>query len=224
MTNAGWLTKILKWMFAVFAVAAGLSTVFFCVLWLLGPNVPPDLRLGPYNVHILGQPGTIVLQNSMFDLSALRGNVHLRVDQAQGLVETLRHYGLPVLILKTAFFALLFELLRRLFRNVGRGESFTRQTVRLVQITGLSLLVFSLVLSAGESWFGHGMYSYLSQHAMLQIAGTPLRLPAGSHGITFDSGSFPFGTPLFFSGLLVLALSEVFRQGLALKSENDLTV
>jgi Protein of unknown function (DUF2975) len=29
---------------------------------------------------------------------------------------------------------------------------------------------------------------------------------------------------LFFSGLLVLALSEVFRQGLALKTENDLTV
>jgi len=32
------------------------------------------------------------------------------------------------------------------------------------------------------------------------------------------------GSPIFFSGLLVLALSEVFRQGLALKSEHDLTV
>ena len=34
----------------------------------------------------------------------------------------------------------------------------------------------------------------------------------------------PFGSPLFFSSLLVLALSEVFRQGLALKDENALTI
>ena len=39
-----------------------------------------------------------------------------------------------------------------------------------------------------------------------------------------SDGGFLFGSPLFFSGLLVLALSEVFRQGLALKDENALTI
>jgi Protein of unknown function (DUF2975) len=223
MTNTSWLAEFLKWMFAVFTVFAALGTVGFCIVWMIGPNLPPGLHLGPHTVDILGQPGIVALSNSAFTLSALHGNLRLSVDQAAGLVETLRHYGLPVLILKAAFFAALFELLRQLFRNVGRGESFTRQNVRLVQIIGLSLMVFSLVFAAAENWFAQAMYSYLAQHAVLSVSGTPLHLPT-SHHISINGNGFPFGTPLFFSGLLVLALSEVFRQGLVLKSENDLTV
>jgi hypothetical protein len=34
----------------------------------------------------------------------------------------------------------------------------------------------------------------------------------------------PFGSPEFLAGLLVLALAEVFRQGLALQRDSDLTV
>jgi hypothetical protein len=68
------------------------------------------------------------------------------------------------------------------------------------------------------------MYSYLVQNAQIAISESPLHLPQ-SHNLRISIGNdFPFGTPIFFSGLLVLALSEVFRQGLVLKHENDLTV
>jgi len=131
---------------------------------------------------------------------------------------------LPLAILNVLFFTLLFDLLRRLFRNVGRGESFTRQSVRLVQIIGLSLLVFSVASAFAEAWFAHALYNYLADHAVVTISGTSLHLPATHHMSISGGHRFPFGSSYFFSGLLVLALSEVFRQGLVLKTESDLTV
>jgi hypothetical protein len=93
-----------------------------------------------------------------------------------------------------------------------------------VQILGVSLIAYSLVSAFAEAWFVHAMYSYVVQNAQITISGSPVHLPQ-SHGMRISVGrDFPFGTPIFFSGLLVLALSEVFRQGLTLKRENDLTV
>lgn len=218
MTNTSWLSTFLHWMFAVFSVLAILVTVVLFAVWLVDPQLPPDARFGPHHMNLMNEPGTVALQNSTFTVTALRGNIVLTVRQAGGLIEVLKHHGFPVAMLNTAFFALLFDFLRRLFRNVGRGESFTWQSVRLVQIVGLSLIVFSYVSAFAQRWFMHAAYAYLSQHAALSISGTPLHLPP-VHG-----EMIPLFPPLFFSGLLVLALSEVFRQGLVLKSENDLTV
>jgi hypothetical protein len=81
------------------------------------------------------------------------------VDRPAGVIERLKTFGLPVLLIHALFLAALFELLRRLFRNVGRGESFTPQSVRLVQIIGVSLMVFAFVAAIGKSWFGYEMYA-----------------------------------------------------------------
>ncbi len=224
MTSTSWLSKVLRWMFAVFSILAALFAVALCVLMAVDPKLPPGTHFGPLAANFMGQPGTIAMQDSTVTLTVLHGGIKASVESAGDLVELLKHYGLPVLILNAVFFAVLFDLLRRLFRNVGRGESFTRQSVQLVQIIGVSLLAFSLVSAFAESWFFHAIYSYLSQHAVIVVSGTPLHLPQ-PQGMKIPSGhGFPFGSPLFFSGLLVLALSEVFRQGLALKHENDLTV
>ena len=137
------------------------------------------------------------------------------------MIELLKRYGLPLLLIKSIFLAVLFDLLRRLFRNVGRGESFTRQSVYLVQLVGVALIVFSVASAFVESWFAGAVYGYLAGHATLTISGTSLHLPQ-LHGSSIGRGGL--GGSVFFPGLLVLALSEVFRQGLALKSEHDLTV
>ena len=119
------------------------------------------------------------------------------------------------------FLTVLFELLRRLFRNVGRGESFTPQSVRLVQSIGVSLIVFWLLSSFAVSWF-YAAYDFISQHTQIAVSGTPVKLPpAGPHGWFGEIHIFDW---VFFSGLLILALAEVFRQGLALKRDNELTV
>jgi hypothetical protein len=222
------LPKIFRWIFTVFAVLAALCAVAVCVAMLVDPKLPPGTHFGPLPVDFLGQPGTVALRaadgDSDFTVTALRGSVMLFVKGAGGLIEVVKHYGLPVFLIYTLFLAVLFDLLRRLFRNVGRGESFSRQSVYLVQMLGVSLIVYSLVSAFAETWFVHATLNYLAQHAVVTVSGTSLHLPS-SQGMWMPRGNiFPFGSPIFFCGLLVLALSEVFRQGLALKNENDLTV
>ena len=96
-------------------------------------------------------------------------------------------------------------------------NSRTRLPVRVSSI-------ISLVSAFAESWFAQAAFAYLAQHTVVTVSGTSLHLPEPSGRIIPRVHGFPFGSPVFFSGLLVLALSEVFRQGLALKNENDLTV
>ena len=58
---------------------------------------------------------------------------------------------------------------------------------------------------------------------MITVSGTPVHLPArGRRDVPEASASRR--QPAVLLGLLVLALSEVFRQGIALKNENDLTI
>lgn len=227
-TKTSILPKILRWFFTVCEAFCILGAIAVCVVIAIDPRLPPDTQVGPFVVDIMGQPGSLVVNSangaSDFTLTALHGNLRLGVGQAGGLIEVAKHWGLPVILINMLFFVVLFDLLRRLFRNVGRGDSFTPQTVRLVQTLGVSLLVFSLVSAFAEGWFMREIYGYLAQHAVVSISGTAIRIPPPT-GITFGGGqNFPFGTPIFFSGLLVLALAEVFRQGLALKRESELTI
>jgi len=226
MNDVSRLPKILHWIFAFFAVVTAIVAVAICIVILVNPTLPAGTQFGPIAVDFAGQPGTVVMHSNQGSLdlavTALRGNVTMNLQKGSALIELLKRYGLPLMLLYTVFFAVLFDLLRRLFRNVARRESFTQQNLRLVQTIGVSLLVFSVVSALGEGLFAHMIYSYLAQNAMMTISGTPLHLPV-SHSITIG-GHGSFGSPVFFSGLLVLALSEVFRQGLALKRENDLTV
>jgi hypothetical protein len=128
-----------------------------------------------------------------------------------------------VLLIHFLFLAALFELLRRLFRNVGLGASFTPQTVRLVQIIGVSLLVFAFVSAIGKSWFGYEMYAALADNTQVTVSGTAVQLPPAVSP-RWLGARFPLRDSAFLTGLLVLALAEVFRQGLALQRDNDLTV
>ena len=228
MTNTAWLPKFLRWMFTFLVIVMTLGAIAVCVVMVIDPTLPPGAHFGPVKADFLGQPGSIAFGGSALALTAFRGGLAVSIRNAGGLIEMLKHFGLPLILLRIVFFIVVFELLRRLFRNVGRGESFTQPTLRLVQILGVSLLVYSLVSAFVEVWFVHAMYSYVAQNALITISGSPVHLPlhlSQSHGMQITIGNdFPFGTPIFFSGLLVLALSEVFRQGLVLKRENDLTV
>ena len=224
MTNTRWLSKFLKWVFGGFTILMTVAAVAVVVVMVLDPKLPPDAMVGPVDVQLLGQPGSFVLQNSHFAAALIQGGIQVRVDDARGLIEVVKHTGLPVVLLTLLYFIMLFGLMHRLFNNVGRGESFTSQNVRIVQIIGFSLLIFSLVSAFTEGWFQYAVLDYLSHHAVFQVSGTAFRLPQPSSFTISTASNSPFGSPMFFTGLLVLALSEVFRQGLFLKNENDLTV
>jgi hypothetical protein len=224
------LPKLFRYAFTVLAVLAALAAVCIVAAILIDPELPPNARFGPSNGEIMGQPASVALQPGADDhaeptlsLRAFSGNVAVTVDRPAAAVELFKTYGLPVLLIYAVFFTALFELLRRLFRNVGRGESFTAQSVRLVQIVGGSLIVFSLVTAIGESWFAYAMYGYLVDHTQIAISGTPVLLPPAEPPPWLGYES-PLGSAEFLAGLLVLALAEVFRQGLALQRDNDLTI
>jgi hypothetical protein len=222
------LPKLFRWIFTVLAVLTALAAVCLIAVILVDPTLPPHARFGPVHGNLMGQPATLALQpgasghEPALSARAFNGNVIITVDKASGAIELLKRHGLPLLLIHAVFFAALFELLRRLFRNVGRGDSFTPQSVRLVQIVGGALIVFSLISAVGESWFAHAMYAYLTEHTQIAISGTSVLLPRAEN--TRLIARLPFGSPVFLSGLLVLALAEVFRQGLALQRESDLTV
>lgn len=221
MANTRWLSKVLKWFFTGFAALMLAAAVAIVVVMVVDPQLPRDAAMGPVNVEVLGQPGSFVLHHSQFAAALAKGGVMVRVDDARGLLEIAKHKGLPVALLAVVYFMLLFGLMRRLFANVGRGESFTRQNVRLVQLIGFSLLVYSLVSAVAQGCFEYAMFDFLSHHATFEVSGAAFRLPQpGNVSISFGEG----GSPYFFTGLLVLALSEVFRQGLALKNDADLTI
>lgn len=224
------LPRLFRVAFAILAVLASITAVFIVVVLLIDPELPPGARFGPGHGDFLGQPATFGLQpvageeaEPALYLRAFSGNVAVTVNQPAGVVELLKAYGLPVLLIHALFFAALFELLRRLFRNVGSGHSFTPQSVRLVQIVGGSLIVFSLVNAIAESWFAYALYGYLAEHAQIAISGTPVQLPQAERPPWLGHG-FPLHRYAFYAGLLVLALAEVFRQGLALQRDSDLTV
>ena len=147
---SGALPKIFRWIFLILTIAAGLGAVVVTLAILINPGIPAGFHFGPKAIDFLGQPGSVTLRSVGgdydFTLSALRGGLVFFVAKAGGLLDVIKRYGLPVVLLNLLFFAVLFDLLRRLFRNVGRGESFSHETVRLVQIVGGWL-------SSSSRWF-----------------------------------------------------------------------
>jgi hypothetical protein len=224
----GLLPRIFQWVFLILAVLFAIAAWFVAVAMLISPSLPAGFHLGPAEVDLAGQPATFVLRatsaESDFLATGFQGNLSLAVEKANGLVELLKRYGLPVILLNMLFLTALFELLRRLFRNVGRGESFTRDTIRLVQGVGGLLILFSFISAFAEGLLSYNLFTYLMQHAVITVSGTPVHFPAPQYEMFPRDNGLLLGSPLFFSGLLVLALSEVFRQGLALKDEHALTI
>ena len=227
---SSFLPKAFRWIFTVLAVLTALAAAIIVAIILIDPTLPPDAHFGPVHGDVLGQPAVFALQpdaksqgQPVLSMSAFSGNLTMTVDRPAGVIKLLKFHGLPILFIYAVFFAALFEALRRLFRNVGRGDSFTPHSVRLVQFIGVTLLVFSLLSSAAESWFAYAMYGYLVEHTQIAVSGSPLHLPP-AESPSWLGYHFPFSSSAFWCGLLVLALAEVFRQGLALKRDNELTV
>jgi hypothetical protein len=228
-SSAGFLPKLFRWVFTILVVLCAIAAVAVVAVMIADPSLPADAQFGPQKGDVLGQPAEFTLlpagegrTEPVFRATAFNGVVTMVIERTGGMIELLKDYGLPIILIKTLFLVALFDLLRRLFRNVGRGDTFTPQSVRLVQSIGFALIVFWLASSLTAGWFAHAAWDYFAQHTQIAVSGTPVKLPpAEGHGWFSEIRLFDW---VLFSGLLVLALAEVFRQGLALKRDHDLTV
>jgi hypothetical protein len=110
---------------------------------------------------------------------------------------------------------MLFGLLRKICARVEQGEIFSEANFRSIRNLGLLLVGWSLADVALAFWANRWIGDYLVRSAA--ISGLDATLTTASNSI-----SDPLDT--LVTGLLVLLVAEAFRQGLALKKENELTV
>jgi hypothetical protein len=215
------MPAVCRWIFAIctgFSLIGALAIVTVIV-------VNPALPLGAEyanTVDLSALPGGLVVKTTngaVLKVTELKATVSGNTEGLNVRADLFKRFVLPIALIYTIFFAVLFDLLRRLFRNVEHGASFTPQTVKLVRIIGYSLVGFAFVSSAAEGIVASALIEHFRQAIVVSSPGLAWAATSGYAGF-----GLPFGGSQFFSGLLVLALSEVFRQGLQLKNDSDLTI
>ena len=165
------------------------------------------------------KPGALALQS-------LRGRLQMDLaSKDAALVSALRWTLFPSLLALLVFPWLLFGALRDLCANIERGEVFSEKNPRLVRRIGVTLIVYSLVAFALEIWASHVLGGYFHQHVVLTGFATSVPFSGGPVALGFEQArGFLTTQGGLVTGCLVLMVAEAFRQGLKLKTENDLTV
>ena len=218
------LPTICRWIFAFLTGASLLAVAVTIAVMIINPTIDSVLKGGTY-VELKMPPDMLLLnkKGAVVSITGLRADITDKDEH--GLVILLKRFGLPLALVSTVFAAILFDLFRRLFRNVERGKSFAPETIALMRGIGFSLLGYSLVSNVAGSILLIASRDYFRSHSALLGPGVIWNnhLPLGI-SFNFSSSGFSFIGSIFFAGILVLALSEVFRQGLSLKSDNDLTI
>lgn len=213
------LPTLCRWFFAACTVLSVIGAIAIAAVIIIDPVLPETAQFNT-SVDLTAPNGKLVVKtDSGAQLTVTQLQANVTGKDLNPVLKLFKQYGLPLGLVYTVFFAALFDLLRRLFRNVERGSSFTPQTVRLVRTIGYSLIIFSLASAVAEGVLASALVDYFRAHMVL--TGPNLQWTAETGRAHFD---FPFGNSQFFTGLLVLALAEVFRQGLKLKNDADLTI
>ena len=161
-------------------------------------------------------------------LGDLRGLLKVNLCSSDpALASAIYRSMIPVLAVGAVFLWVLFSSLRAMCANIERGEVFSDRNLLLVRRVGWIFIANSVAGFAVAFWAAYVMGGYLGHHVVLTGLSTGTLYPGGKGavGFTMPMATIPFaGVGGLIIGCLVLMLSEAFRQGLALKTENDLTV
>jgi hypothetical protein len=221
------LPRILRCTFGVLQVITVLSAALALVIvWF----VPPGTET--MYVHLVQAqfvpadgPVKLILESGQeHDISLLQGIIGFFPERMNGAVKSA--VALQIL-LGCTFFLALCELLRRLFRNVERGDSFSSGSTRLVRGLGLLILLFTLSSPLIEVYASRRVHRYLGPSGTLmgrEMRIVPSRKTGAFVSVTSHDSQFSLNFTNLLVGLVVLALSEVFRQGRQLQEENQLTI
>jgi hypothetical protein len=150
-------------------------------------------------------------------LLRLNGELNLNLNTTDPeLSTTIRWTLLPRFV--AAFIAtwLLMGLLKKLCARIEQGQILSEANLRSVRNLGFFLILYTLADALLQIWTIFKLGGYLIRHAT--ITGVNLTLDGSLHSLAHVSLDY------LIIGLLVLLVAEAFRQGLALKEENDLTV
>lgn len=177
-------------------------------------------------------PGTLGLASNTaapgsLTLGPVQGTLRARLSSADpALASALRWSLVPSILALVVFSFLLFSALRTVCANLERGEVFSESNLRLVRWIGAGLIAYSLVAGAGDLWASYLLGGYFREHVSLTGLGSVISFHEPGFVVPFlnrPAGllTMPGGVLV---GCLVLLVAEAFRQGLQLKTENDLTI
>lgn len=218
------LIVVLSWVVAPYALAAPSTPK-------IGSGVsgwgPPIYRfrfdLPPLQTAAVDYRGTSNGSVMVTNLSA-----ELLVSQAENpsrLLTFLRWRSMASSLL-LALLCAIFSLVRRLFDNVKIGEAFSLKSVQLIRLMGWCCLISSITASVLNSVLDWSIASDLRQHLAINGLSTGFLSADTEGGINFFFGQLHLKLDLstLLIGLLAFALAEVFRQGVLMKEEHELTV
>jgi hypothetical protein len=126
-----------------------------------------------------------------------------------------------------AFLITVFHLLWRLFQNLEQRQIFSDGNLVLVRGLGTALVSYSVIALVVDLWKGWRIGRYIADHLTFEGAQAFTLSPTtDTTAKIFDAllHYSRFDVTMFVTGLGVLVLAEVFRQGLLLQKESDLTV
>ncbi|QYM79134.1 DUF2975 domain-containing protein [Horticoccus luteus] len=228
------LPRLLRALFAFLRI----MTLILAVFWLvtLTYNTWIQHYFGRHIIATVGEislptaPGALNLTSATapaksLSLSSVRGTLQVDLaSQDPALGSALRLAIIPSMAVLIAFSYVLFTALRDLCGNLARGEVFNDINLRLVRRIGVNLIAYCLVSAGLEIWASFVLGHYFQQHVVLTGLQTPLPFGSASTLQFHLSPGLITAQGGVLIGCLVLVVAEAFRQGLALKAENDLTV
>lgn len=195
-----------------------------CLLWLTLSFFPainsPQFPI-PVEVTFNRTPGNVGIEASTSE------GTEVRFDRLSGIVllnprspnpaltKAIRYALIPTFLVVCLVTWLICTLLRNTCARVEQGEIFSDDNLRTIRNVGLTLLISPLCQGAFELWCRIWLNSYLA---------TEVKVTGIAATLQFGNWDFNLFIKELVTGLLVLLLAEAFRQGLALKKENDLTV
>jgi hypothetical protein len=171
------------------------------------------ISIGPFRMKDAGEPSSLPQA-----LAGAKGVVHQPFSEAltftddQDVTQLWNlikwPFGIAVLCVGCAGLIVL-DLLRRMLKRVGSGEAFSSRNIQDMRRIAFTLIGSSILKAAALGWLIGSMGNYATQQT------------AGKFTFALTSGR---GLPMLVIGMVILVLAEIFRQGLRLEEDAQLTV
>jgi hypothetical protein len=175
-----------------------------------------NITIGPFGFHINGVDHDYRLIPSNFKAEAvvidnLKGTVTFKhPEDAISVLAAIKWPFVISMFCTGGISILILEMVRRILRRLRLGQVFTAQNIRTVHLIGCLFIASSLFKLVTTGWLKYRMVAYVVQHVAAGTVHLDTTTRGDWSGITM--------------GLVILALAEVFRQGLLLREENALTI
>jgi hypothetical protein len=206
----------------IFGFLRGLSacSIVLVPVLLLVPNTTLSFKSLPFktNVTVIAKTGPSAKEREA-QIVELTGELKLKTKSDEDRAVYRMIFLVPSLVLMLFSFGL-FHVIWRVCCNVENGDVFSLTNVELIRNMGILLIGYSLTSFLVGLW----MRSRAMQYVRENFGFNGLEFQPSSSDLELSTSFLRLGSSPLVIGLLVLCLAEVFRQGLKLKQEAELTV